>query len=192
MAELCMLGYTISSPGIHLIETQSLIPVVYTCLFYFKGVCVQTETVLRQAISERIKPVVFMNKMDLALLTLKLEAEDLYQCLLKIVENVNVIIATYCEEDSPMGNIMVYPEKGTVGFGSGLHGWAFTLNQFAEIYSKKFKIAEDKLMKRFWSDQFYNQETKKWGKKPEEGFKRGFIQFIYDPIEKVGLNICLL
>merc|ERR1712121_631258 len=42
------------------------------------GVCVQTETVLRQAIAERIKPVLFMNKMDRALLELRLEQEDLY------------------------------------------------------------------------------------------------------------------
>ena len=71
------------------------------------GVCVQTETVLRQAIAERIKPVLFMNKMDLALLTLQLEAEDMYQTFCRIVESVNVIIATYCHEDSPMGDIQV-------------------------------------------------------------------------------------
>ena len=38
----------------------------------------QTETVLRQAIAERIKPVLFMNKMDRALLELQLEQEDLF------------------------------------------------------------------------------------------------------------------
>ena len=43
------------------------------------GVCVQTETVLRQAIAERIKPVLFMNKMDRALLELQLGTEELYQ-----------------------------------------------------------------------------------------------------------------
>jgi len=68
---------------------------------------VQTETVLRQAIAERIKPVLFMNKMDLALLTLQLEMEPLYQTFQRIVENVNVIIATYSDEDGPMGNIQV-------------------------------------------------------------------------------------
>lgn len=71
------------------------------------GVCVQTETVLRQAISERIRPVLFMNKMDLALLTLQLEEEDLYQTFQRIIENVNVIVGTYAEEDGPMGNISV-------------------------------------------------------------------------------------
>lgn len=67
----------------------------------------QTETVLRQAIGERIKPVLFMNKMDLALLTLQLEAEPLYQVFQRIIENVNVIIATYGIEDNPMGEISV-------------------------------------------------------------------------------------
>ena len=71
------------------------------------GVCVQTETVLRQAIAERIKPVLFMNKMDRALLELQLEQEDLYQTFQRIVESVNVIIATYSADDGPMGNIQV-------------------------------------------------------------------------------------
>lgn len=68
----------------------------------------QTETVLRQAICERIKPVLMMNKMDRALLELQLEPEDLYQTFQRIVESVNVIISTYGEdENGPMGNIMV-------------------------------------------------------------------------------------
>ncbi len=71
------------------------------------GVCVQTETVLRQAIAERIKPVAFLNKMDRALLELQLEQEDLYQTFQRIVESLNVIVATYTDEDGPMGNIMV-------------------------------------------------------------------------------------
>ena len=74
----------------------------------FAGVCVQTETVLRQAIAERIKPIVFMNKMDRALLELQLDQEDLYQTFQRIVESVNVIIATYSDEEGPMGNIMVF------------------------------------------------------------------------------------
>jgi len=156
--------------------------VVVDCV---SGVCVQTETVLRQAIAERIKPVLFMNKMDLALLTLQLEAEDLYQGFQRIVENINVIIATYCDESGPMGDIKVDPAKGSVGFGSGLHGWAFTLKQFAEIYAEKFKIDVDKLMTRLWGENFYNPTTKKWAKAHGEGFKRAFTMFVLDPIYKI-------
>jgi elongation factor 2 len=156
--------------------------VVVDCV---SGVCVQTETVLRQAVGERIKPVLFMNKMDLALLTLQLDKEDLYQTFCRIVESINVIIATYGEDGGPMGDVMVDPAKGTVGFGSGLHGWAFTLKQFAEMYSSKFKIEESKLMGRLWGDQFYNPTEKKWGTQNQAGYQRGFTTYILDPIYRV-------
>jgi len=165
--------------------------VVVDCV---SGVCVQTETVLRQAIAERIKPILFCNKMDLALLTLQSSEEDLYQTFCRVIENVNVIIHTYGgdEESNPMGSIEVDPTKGTVGFGSGLHGWAFTLKQFAEIYSTKFGMEESKLMKRLWGDNFHNPkaEGKKWSKEASEGFERGFIKYILSPIYKV-FNFCM-
>ncbi|CAG9835884.1 unnamed protein product [Diabrotica balteata] len=78
--------------------------VVVDCV---SGVCVQTETVLRQAIAERIKPILFMNKMDRALLELQLESEELYQTFQRIVENVNVIIATYNDDAGPMGEVRI-------------------------------------------------------------------------------------
>lgn len=84
-----------------------------------------------------------------------------------------------------------YPKQldaadGSVGFGSGLHGWAFTLKQFAEIYGEKLKIKPAKLMKRLWGDHFYNPQEKKWSKEPSEGSVRGFNMFVLDPIFKVG------
>jgi len=156
--------------------------VVVDCV---SGVCVQTETVLRQAITERIRPVVFMNKMDRALLELQLEQEDLFQTFQRIVENVNVIIATYGDEEGPMGNIMVNPSDGTVGFGTGLHGWAFTLKNFAEMYASKFQIDTDKMMKRLWGDNFFSPSDKKWSKTGGPGLVRGFNQFVLDPIFKI-------
>ncbi|KAG1349007.1 hypothetical protein G6F62_003705 [Rhizopus arrhizus] len=53
--------------------------VVVDCI---DGVCVQTETVLRQALGERIKPVICLNKMDRALLELQLDKEELYNVIL--------------------------------------------------------------------------------------------------------------
>jgi elongation factor 2 len=156
--------------------------VVVDCV---SGVCVQTETVLRQAIGERIKPVLFMNKMDRALLELQLQPEDLFQTFQRIVENINVIIATYGEETGPMGNIMVDPSIGSVGFGSGLHGWAFTLKQFAEMYADKFGIHGEKMMKNLWGERYFNAQTKKWQSNNDGSSKRGFCQFVLDPIFKV-------
>jgi elongation factor 2 len=101
------------------------------------------------------------------------------------VENTNVIIATYGEETGPMGPIMVDPAIGSVGFGSGLHGWAFTLKQFAEMYAEKFGIQSDKLMKNLWGERFFNPESKKWQNNGDGKTKRGFCQFVLDPIYKV-------
>lgn len=113
-----------------------------------EGVCVQTETVLRQALGERIKPVVIINKVDRALLELQLSKEDLFQNFARVIESVNVVISTYF--DKTLGDVQVYPEKGTVAFGSGLHGWAFTLRQFASRYAKKFGVDKNKMMDRIW------------------------------------------
>merc|ERR1712127_111329 len=108
------------------------------------GVCVQTETALRQALSERVKPVLMVNKVDRALLELQLPAEELYQAFCRSIESVNVIVATY--NDDALGDVQVDPTKGTVAFGSGLHQWAFTLKRFAKTYGQKFNVPEEKMM----------------------------------------------
>merc|ERR1712130_53487 len=156
--------------------------VVVDCV---SGVCVQTETVLRQAIAERIRPVLFMNKMDRALLELQLGQEELYQTFQRIVENVNVIVATYADDDGPMGVVRVDVNNGSVGFGSGLHGWAFTLKQFAEMYAAKFGVDTDKMMKKLWGESFFNPKTKKWSKSKADDNTRSFCMYVLDPIYMV-------
>lgn len=152
-----------------------------------EGVCVQTETVLRQALTERIRPVLVVNKVDRALLELQLTKEALYTSFLRVIESVNVVIATYFDE--ALGNCQVYPEKGNVAFASGLHGWAFTLNQFAVRYAKKFGIDKSKMMERLWGDNYFNPATKKWTTKSvtDDGvqLERAFCMFILDPIFKI-------
>ncbi|PLW14751.1 hypothetical protein PCANC_01726 [Puccinia coronata f. sp. avenae] len=158
--------------------------VVVDCV---EGVCVQTETVLRQALTERIKPVVIINKVDRALLELQVSKEDLYQSFCRTVESVNVIISTY--NDKTLGDVQVYPEKGTVAFGSGLHGWAFSLRQFAKRYSKKFGVDADKMMGRLWGDNYFNPKTKKWVKTAMDAdgnpLERAFNMFVLEPIFKI-------
>ncbi|KAI0285487.1 P-loop containing nucleoside triphosphate hydrolase protein [Russula aff. rugulosa BPL654] len=165
--------------------------VVVDCV---EGVCVQTETVLRQALGERIKPVVIINKVDRALLELQVSKEDLYQSFLRTIESVNVIVSTY--HDAALGDVQVYPDKGTVAFGSGLHGWGFTLRQFAARYAKKFGVDKDKMMAKLWGDNFFNPATKKWSTKPADvdgkPLERAFNQFkdkIAPMLEKLDVKL---
>jgi len=158
--------------------------VVVDCV---EGVCVQTETVLRQALTERIKPVVIINKVDRALLELQVGKEELYQSFARTIESVNVIVSTY--HDQALGDVQVYPDKGTVAFGSGLHGWGFTLRQFAARYSKKFGVDKEKMMAKLWGDNFFNPATKKWSNKGVDSdgktLDRAFNSFVLEPIYQI-------
>ena len=129
--------------------------VVVDCI---EGVCVQTETVLRQAIGERIRPVLFLNKVDRCIMELQLPPEEAYRGFVKAIENVNVIVSTY--HDEALGDISLEPIKGKVGFGSGLHQWAFTLKRFAKMYAAKFSTTRYKMTRRLWGDMFYNKKVR--------------------------------
>jgi elongation factor 2 len=159
--------------------------VVIDCV---EGCAVQTETVLRQALQERVRPCLFMNKVDRCILEMQMEPEDMYSRFRKSMEDVNVIISTY--NDNLLGDIQVAPEKGTVAFGSGLHGWGFNIERFAKIYAVKMGVDKEKMMKRLWGDSFFNAKKKTWTNtmQPEgctEPLQRAFCQFIMGPIAQL-------
>jgi len=163
--------------------------VVVDCI---EGCAVQTETVLRQSLQERVKPCLFVNKCDRCILELQMEPEDMYSRFRKAIEDVNVIIATY--HDELMGDVQVGPEKGTVAFGSGLHGWGFNVERFAKIYAVKMGVDKEKMMKRLWGDSFFNAKKKTWTnvQQPEgctEPLPRAFCQFIMTPINQLMRSI---
>merc|ERR1719401_1136371 len=159
--------------------------VVVDCI---EGCAVQTETVLRQSLQERVKPCLFVNKVDRCILELQMEPEDMYGRFRKAIEDVNVIVATY--NDALMGDVQVAPEKGTVAFGSGLHGWGFNVERFAKIYAAKMGVDKEKMMKRLWGDSFFNAKKKTWTnvQQPEgcdSPLPRAFCQFIMTPINQL-------
>lgn len=152
-----------------------------------EGVCVQTETVLRQAMQERIKPVLIINKVDRAVMELQQCGEEIYQNFCRVIDMVNVVTSTY--QNEVMGNLTLEPTKGNVAFGAGKDQWAFTLRTFARIYSQKFGISEDKMMKKLWGDNYFDIEAKKWKTEPisDSGkpLNRAFVEFIMNPIIKL-------
>jgi elongation factor 2 len=90
-------------------------------------VMVQTETVTRQALEERVKPVLFINKVDRLIRELKLNPEQMQSKLLRIIRDFNNLIDLYGEPGFKE-KWKVDPAKGTVVFGSALHKWGFTVN----------------------------------------------------------------
>jgi elongation factor 2 len=152
---------------------------------YVEGVAVQTETVLRQALGEKIKPVLMVNKIDRAILELQVDGEAMYQNFLRVIENVNVIVATY--DDDSMGEcLQIDPQLGTCAMGSALFGWAFTITKFARVYAVKFGIDRAKMMQKLWGDNYYDAKAKKWKNHADADdgskLKRAFVSFIMEPV----------
>jgi elongation factor 2 len=93
-----------------------------------EGVMTQTETVVRQALGERVRPVLYINKVDRLIKELRLPPEKIQETLGRIVLEVNRLIDMYAEPE--------YREKwklsfqsGTVAMGSAKDRWGFTVPQ---------------------------------------------------------------
>jgi elongation factor 2 len=90
-----------------------------------EGMMPQTETVLKQALRERVKPVLFINKVDRLIKELKLNSEEMQKRLLKIIDDVNKFIYTTCPEEFK-GKWKVNVVDGSVAFGSAKDKWALS------------------------------------------------------------------
>jgi elongation factor 2 len=84
----------------------------------------QTEVVTRQALEERVRPVLFINKVDRAIRELKLTPEQLQKRLANIVIDVNKFIQRHVEPQFK-DKWIVKVEDGSVAFGSALKNGQF-------------------------------------------------------------------
>jgi elongation factor 2 len=91
-----------------------------------EGVMAQTETVLRQALREKVKPVLFINKVDRAIKELKLTPESLQKRFTNIITEVNELIRKMAPEEF-VDAWSVDPRDGSVAFGSGYDNWAISV-----------------------------------------------------------------
>lgn len=158
------------------------------------GVSVQTETVLRQALAERVQLTLIINKVDRCILEQQLEPEELYKKLANIISRCNALIATYrSTDDSIYLDDHFNPKVGNVAFASGKLGWAFTLPQFATILSGKANISKEKCLNRLWGDEFFSNSNQKWLKYDQAqdvaDAERGFCQLVLQPLYKM-LKAC--
>ncbi|BBD71886.1 elongation factor EF-2 [Sulfodiicoccus acidiphilus] len=91
-----------------------------------EGVMTQTETVLRQSLEERVRPILFINKVDRLVKELKLGPQEMMQKLLGIIREVNNMIDMYAEPDFKE-RWKINPNAGNVVFGSAKDKWGFSV-----------------------------------------------------------------
>ena len=91
-----------------------------------EGVMAQTETVLRQALREKVKPTLFINKVDRAIKELQLTPESLQKRFTNIIAEVNELIRRMAPEEF-IDAWSVDPRNGSVAFGSGYENWAISV-----------------------------------------------------------------
>jgi len=91
-----------------------------------EGTMPQTETVLRQALKEGVRPVLFINKVDRLINELKVDEMEMQIRLGKVIDKVNKLIKGMNEEAYKAGWKLDAVE-GTVAFGSALYNWAVSV-----------------------------------------------------------------
>ncbi|MCF2140829.1 MAG: GTP-binding protein [Candidatus Lokiarchaeota archaeon] len=134
----------------------------------------QTETVVRQALEEAVRPILFINKIDRLFKELKLDMSDIKAKFGRIIRDFNKLITMYGSERAQK-EWMVSAEKGSVIFGSALHRWGFVIPQLVP-YKHNLEYFESK-----YEDNSYhelNKEYPVW-----ECVLAAIVNFLPNPIE---------
>jgi elongation factor 2 len=91
-----------------------------------EGPMTQTETVLMQALRERVKPILYINKVDRLIKEIKLTPDEIQRKFAKIIVRINSLIEKYAPPEHKK-DWQVKVEDGRVAFGSALHKWGLNL-----------------------------------------------------------------
>ncbi|CCH45923.1 elongation factor EF-2 [Wickerhamomyces ciferrii] len=184
-----------------------------------EGVCSQTITVLRQCWTDKLKPILVLNKIDRLITELRLSPGEAYTHLSKVIEQVNVVIGSfysgermqadylwrekqeqneggaqeeYVEKDDK--DIYFDPAQNNVIFSSAIDGWGFNISQFARFYESKLGTKRENLQKVLWGDFYLDPKTKKIiSHKGLKGrtLKPLFVSLVLDNIWKIYENVVL-
>ncbi|MBT3691289.1 elongation factor EF-2 [Candidatus Woesearchaeota archaeon] len=119
-----------------------------------EGIMPQTETVLKQALRERVKPVLFINKVDRLIKEVKLTPEAMQQKFVDIITHINKYIEQIAPEELKE-KWKVSIQDGSVAFGSAYHNWGISLP-----YMKKKNISFKDII-----DAYENETYKELSKK---------------------------
>jgi elongation factor 2 len=91
-----------------------------------EGIMPQTETVIRQALKEYVKPTLFINKVDRLINELQVTPEQMQERFVNIINNINDLIKKMAPEERK-DDWVVNVDDGSVAFGSAYHNWAISV-----------------------------------------------------------------
>ncbi|MHA1234447.1 MAG: GTP-binding protein, partial [Promethearchaeota archaeon] len=113
----------------------------------------QSETVIKQALQEGVKPVLYINKVDRLIRELKLTDEQIRKKYTRIIKDFNTLIKRYADKQFKK-KWQVSPAEGNVAFGSALHKWGFTL-QLLEKNDLNFSDIRTRYQKETYTKESY-------------------------------------
>lgn len=170
-----------------------------------EGVCAQTRICIKQAYEQRLKTILFLNKVDRLILEKRMSVEEAYLHLQRVLENVNSVMGNLFAsdvlakeeislnanqqsalQDSDDSNLYFDPRLGNVVFGSAIDGWGFTLMDFARQYESKCGLSAEKLKDQLWGDQYFDAKHKKFNQgAADKGKEPAFVQLVLRSIWKI-------
>jgi elongation factor 2 len=88
-----------------------------------EGIMPQTETVIRQAVKEHVKPIIFINKVDRLINELKVTPQQMQERFIKIISDLDRKIQKLAPPEFKEDWKLDVAE-GSIAFGSAYHKWA--------------------------------------------------------------------
>lgn len=160
-----------------------------------EGVCSQTEFLLRKAIDLNLDIILVLNKIDRLFVELKQTPAEAFAHIRRLMEQVNscisqIVSGTLVEEDdwkkvdTAEQGLYFSPEKDNVIFASALHGYGFSLSDFATIWSPKLSISAGELKSKLFTDSYLSKGVLKAGADHFDK-KSLFEQLVLEPLWEV-------
>jgi len=157
--------------------------VVLTCAV--EGMMPQTETVLKQALKERVKPILFINKVDRLIKELQLTPEAMQERFINIIGMVNDKINQLAPKEFK-GKYDLSVQDGSVCFGSAFHNWAMSVP-----YMKKKGISFKEIIDAYQGD---DEQWKELGKRAplHEVLLNAVVKHLPNPVDASAYRIAKL
>lgn len=111
---------------------------------------------------------------------MKIPPEDAYLKIKHTLEEINGLFLKFSQQLGVPQPPPLSPLHDNVLFASAEYSFMFSLRSFAAKYQQIFKEVDSlRFSSLLWGDYYFNRETRKFQRKPQEGErKRTFVEFV--------------